>query len=677
MLFENKEKKSEKTKQNYYNNYYLSINNTSREKFWYEQCDEIDFYKKPSLDNILDKSNPPFYLWFPDSELNMCYNCIDRHIKNNLGNNNAIIFESYYLQKIKKYTYNDLYKEIQNISFILKNYGIKKGDRIVIYMPTIPEAIMSMLACCRIGAIHSVVFGGFAYSELAERIKDCEPKMIITTSCGIESKRKIEYYPIVRKALDLIYNDPKENMNNHRIKILLFQREDALITKENDIIYTDTLIYQEQINLFKNKKIEEIEPIKLKGKDIFFILYTSGTSGIPKGIVRDYSSIITINYTMKYIMNIFKGDICFSTSDIGWIVGHVFMVYGPILRGGTTVLFEGKPVGTPNSGKIWEIIQKFNVKTFYTAPTALRAIRQYDPNLNYLDKLKDKIKNLESIHLSGERCDPETYIWLKNKLDECFGKNKILLNDQWWQTESGWPICCNNIGIYRFNNISPGIAGPPLMGYDIKILQENLKDEIINSSKNNTGLICIRLPLPPGFMRTLFNNDKAFVDRYITPNKLYYITGDIGYKESNGFICALGRNDDMIKVAGHRLSTGKIEEIIAKIDEVNECAVVSKRDKLKGEIPFGFVVLKQDIDIDDNNIIINKIKKAVIDNIGKICSINDVLIVKSLPKTRSGKIIRALLKQIINRDKIYIPPTIEDSKCVSEIIKIFNYKYKL
>ena len=662
--------KLENTKQNYYNNYYLSINEKTREKFWYEQINEIDFYVKPSINKILDKSNPPFYLWFPDAELNMCYNCIDRHIKNNLANNTAIIFESYYLNKVIKYTYKDLYNEIQNISFILKSYGIKKGDRIIIYMPTIPEAIMSIMACCRLGAIHSVVFGGFAFYELAERIKDSRPKIIITASCGIEPKRKIEYYPIVRKALELIY---KNNPNSDKIQILLFQREDALITK--DIIYTDTLIYQEQLNLFKNKKIPEIEPIKLKGSDIFFILYTSGTSGVPKGITRDLSSIITINYTMKYIMNIHKGDVCFSTSDIGWIVGHVFMVYGPLLRGATTVLFEGKPVGTPNSGKVWDIIQKYNVKTFYTAPTALRAIRQYDPELKYLSNIKDKIKTLESIHLSGERCDPDTYKWLQNKLNECFGKNKILINDQWWQTESGWPICCNNIGIYRFNNINPGVAGPPLMGYNISILDESFKNEIINSSKNNTGSICIKLPLPPGFMRTLFNNDKAFLERYITPDKQYYITGDIGYKESNGFICILGRQDDMIKVSGHRLSTGKIEEIILKVEEVNECAVINKRDTLKGEVPFAFVILKKEVE--DKINIINKIKKEVIDNIGKICALNDIMIVKNLPKTRSGKIIRALLKQIVNKDKIYIPPTIEDSKCVSEIIKLFNKKYNL
>ena len=674
MEYLKKKNETEKTKQNYYSKYYLSINEKTREKFWYDECEEIYFYKKPNLNNILDKSNLPFYKWFPDSEVNICYNCVDRHIINGYGNNYALIFESFYLNKVIKYTYNDVYTEVQKISFILKNYNIQKGDRIVIYMPTIPEAIFSMLSCCRIGAIHSVVFGGFAYSELAERIKDCKPKMIITTSCGIEPKRKIEYYPIVRKALNLIYEKDK---TLGKIKILLFQREDALITPEKDIIYTDTLIYQDQINLFKNKKREEIPCIKLKSNDIFFILYTSGTSGIPKGIVRDLSSIVTMNYTMKNIMNVFKGDISFSTSDIGWIVGHVFMVYGPLLRCATTILFEGKPVGTPNSGKVWDIIQKYNVKCFYTAPTALRAIRQYDPELNYLNKLKDKIKTLESIHLSGERCDPETYIWLRDKLDTYFGKNKILINDQWWQTESGWPICCNNINIYRFNNINPGVAGPPLMGYDIKILKEDTKEEMLNSNKNTPGLICIKLPLPPGFMITLFNNNNAFIERYITPNKLYYITGDIGYKESNGFICILGRNDDMIKISGHRLSTGKIEEVINKEDEVVECAVVSKRDKLKGELPFGFIVLKNDVDITNYQYIIDKIKKSVINNIGKICSINDLLIVKNLPKTRSGKIIRALLKQIVNKDKIYIPPTIEDSKCVSEIIKIFNYKYKL
>ena len=674
MEYLKKKNKTEKTKQNYYSKYYLSINEKTREKFWYDECEEIYFYKKPDLNNILDKSNLPFYKWFPDSEVNICYNCVDRHIINGYGNNYALIFESFYLNKVIKYTYNDVYTEVQKISFILKNYNIQKGDRIVIYMPTIPEAIFSMLSCCRIGAIHSVVFGGFAYSELAERIKDCKPKMIITTSCGIEPKRKIEYYPIVRKALNLIYEKDK---TLGKIKILLFQREDALITPEKDIIYTDTLIYQDQINLFKNKKREEIPCIKLKSNDIFFILYTSGTSGIPKGIVRDLSSIVTMNYTMKNIMNVFKGDISFSTSDIGWIVGHVFMVYGPLLRCATTILFEGKPVGTPNSGKVWDIIQKYNVKCFYTAPTALRAIRQYDPELNYLNKLKDKIKTLESIHLSGERCDPETYIWLRDKLDTYFGKNKILINDQWWQTESGWPICCNNINIYRFNNINPGVAGPPLMGYDIKILKEDTKEEMLNSNKNTPGLICIKLPLPPGFMITLFNNNNAFIERYITPNKLYYITGDIGYKESNGFICILGRNDDMIKISGHRLSTGKIEEVINKEDEVVECAVVSKRDKLKGELPFGFIVLKNDVDITNYQYIIDKIKKSVINNIGKICSINDLLIVKNLPKTRSGKIIRALLKQIVNKDKIYIPPTIEDSKCVSDILKKFEFKYKV
>ena len=674
MEYLKKKNETEKTKQNYYSKYYLSINEKTREKFWYDECEEIYFYKKPNLNNILDKSNLPFYKWFPDSEVNICYNCVDRHIINGYGNNYALIFESFYLNKVIKYTYNDVYTEVQKISFILKNYNIQKGDRIVIYMPTIPEAIFSMLSCCRIGAIHSVVFGGFAYSELAERIKDCKPKMIITTSCGIEPKRKIEYYPIVRKALNLIYEKDK---TLGKIKILLFQREDALITPEKDIIYTDTLIYQDQINLFKNKKREEIPCIKLKSNDIFFILYTSGTSGIPKGIVRDLSSIVTMNYTMKNIMNVFKGDISFSTSDIGWIVGHVFMVYGPLLRCATTILFEGKPVGTPNSGKVWDIIQKYNVKCFYTAPTALRAIRQYDPELNYLNKLKDKIKTLESIHLSGERCDPETYIWLRDKLDTYFGKNKILINDQWWQTESGWPICCNNINIYRFNNINPGVAGPPLMGYDIKILKEDTKEEMLNSNKNTPGLICIKLPLPPGFMITLFNNNNAFIERYITPNKLYYITGDIGYKESNGFICILGRNDDMIKISGHRLSTGKIEEVINKEDEVVECAVVSKRDKLKGELPFGFIVLKNDVDITNYQYIIDKIKKSVINNIGKICSINDLLIVKNLPKTRSGKIIRALLKQIVNKDKIYIPPTIEDSKCVSDILKKFEIKYKV
>ena len=663
----------EKNTNQYYEMYSKSIDKNKREDFWYEQSKEISYIKPPKKSEILTQRNKkiPIYEWFPNIELNICYNCLDRHIKNNLGNENAIIFESYYLNKIIKITYNELYKEVNLTSFILQKNNIKKGDRIIIYMPTIPEGIISMLSCCRIGAIHSVVFGGFAYYELSERIKDSNPKMIIISSCGIEPKRVINYYNIVNKAIEFCGDEYKNN-----IKILIFQRYDSLYIKENEINRKNTLIYNEEIEKIKNKNIN-IPCVKLKGNDIFFILYTSGTSGIPKGIVHDNSSIITINFTMKYIMNIYSKEIVFSTSDIGWIVGHIFIVYGPLLRGATTVIFEGKPIGTPNPGKIWEIIEKFKIKAFYTAPTALRSIKQNDPNLDYLKKYN--INTLESIHLSGERCDSETYIWLKDNLDKKLLNNNniknnnknIIINDQWWQTETGWPICCNNLGIKTFTDLKPGISGPPLMGYLIKILDENNLEEL---PINKNGIICIELPLPPGFMKTLFGNDEIFLKKYISKNNKYYITGDIGFKNEKGYICIMGRNDDMIKISGHRLSTGKIEEIINQIKNISECAVVSLKDKLKGEVPFGFIVCEKGTK--NLNDVINEVYVKVVEKIGKICSMKCVIIVDKLPKTRSGKIIRVLLKQIVNKEKIYIPPTIEDKSVVKDIlVKVNKAKY--
>ena len=660
----------EKNKNKYYEMYLKSIDEKKREEFWYEESKEISYITPPKKDEILNQPDKklPLYEWFPNSELNICYNCIDRNIEKNLGNEYAIIFESYYLNKTIKLTYNDLYKQINIIAYILKKNEIKKGDRIIIYMPTIPEGIISMFSCCRIGAIHSVVFGGFSSYELSERIKDAKPKFILISSCGIEPKRTINYYSITQKAIEICGN---EFLNN--IKILLFQRYDSLFIKENEINRKNTIIYDEEINKIKNNEIPIIPYEKLKGNETFFILYTSGTSGIPKGIVHDNSSIITINFTMKYIMNIYEKDKVFSTSDIGWIVGHIFIVYGPLLRGATTVIFEGKPIGTPNAGKIWEIIEKYNIKAFYTAPTALRSIKQNDPNLSYLNNYN--INNLQSIHLSGERCDSETYIWLKNNLDKYFEnrkkKNNILINDQWWQTETGWPICCNNIGINKFNDLKPGISGPPLMGYIIKIFDENIINEL---PININGIICIKLPLPPGFMITLFGNDNIFLNKYISKNYEYYITGDIGFINEKGYVGIMGRNDDMIKISGHRLSTGKIEEIINQIKFISECAVVSLKDNLKGEVPFGFIVCQKGVT--NYNNIINQVYFNVVEKIGRICSMKFVLVVEKLPKTKSGKIIRSLLKQIINKEKIYIPPTIEDKSVVKDIIiKVNKAKY--
>lgn len=643
------EKKNNKDE--YYEMYKKSISPSTRENFWYEQCEEIDWIERPKPHEVLvkPKKDKPFYHWFPNGELNICYNCIDRHIKNGYGNATAIIYESFYLGITKYITYNELFQQVNKMAYILIRNNIQKGDRVIIYMPTIPEGIISIFACARIGAIHSVVFGGFSAPELADRLSDSKAKMIISSSCGIEPKRRIPYYPIVKKAINIAKMDKIT-------KILLIQRYDAHFVHLNEIDYDNTIIYNEELKKLTNDIYVKPEP--MKGSDILFILYTSGTSGIPKGVVRDCSSIITMNFTMKYIMNIHRNDVVFSTSDIGWIVGHVFIVYGPLLRCATTTIFEGKPVNTPHSGKCWEIIQKYKVKAFYTSPTALRAIKQDDPNYERMHSYN--ISSLESLHLSGERCDPETFKWIQRGLGP-----KVILNDQWWQTESGWPICCNNLAISPFS-LEPGVAGPPLMGYSIAIMDEEYRNQIITN--NVTGKICIELPMPPGFMRTLYNNDKAFITRYITKDQKYYISGDIGFLDKNGYLCVMGRDDDMIKVAGHRLSTGRIEEVLSKIDHVSECAVVSLRDNIKGEVPFGFLVLDKDTKDSDN--IKREAMNKVIEDIGRICAIKDIIIIDKLPKTRSGKIIRTLLKALINNDKLYIPPTIEDKTVVNDILKL-------
>ena len=637
----------------YYDVYNKSIHPSTRETFWYEQCTDISWDVPPSRNNILSQTTRPFYKWFPNSYINVCYNCVDKHVHQGYGNTNAIIYESYYLNKLVYITYNELFTKVNQLSFVLQQCSINKGDRVVIYMPMIPEGIVSMLACTRIGAVHSVVFGGFAYAELAERIKDCEPKLVITASCGIEPKRCINYYEIVCKAISLV------NCNNNNIKVLLYQRYDALYIKTTDINKTNTIIYNDIEATIPNDTY--VEPISMCANDMFFILYTSGTSGIPKGIVRDYSSVVSINFTMKYIMNIHKGDTVFSTSDIGWIVGHIFIVYGPLLRGATTTIFEGKPIGTPHCGKCWEIIQRHNVKAFYTSPTALRAVKQQDASCARMHTYD--LSSLQSLHLSGERCDPETFKWIKSALK----RYNTLINDQWWQTETGWPICCNNISLCTFE-LDPGVAGPPLMGYVIKVLDEDMQHEV---TKGQNGKICIELPCPPGFMRTLYNNDKAFVERYVSNDGKYYVTGDVGFISKEGFVCVMGRDDDMIKVAGHRLSTGKIEEVISKVKGIAECAVVPKRDALKGEVPIAFVVCERG-EVNDETKLKESTMHKVITDIGRICALKDVIIVDKLPKTRSGKIIRQLLKGIVNNDTLYIPPTIEDKDVVKHIIFIFT-----
>ena len=600
---------AQKTLEHYEKLYNESINEKQMENFWSYFVNELVWNKKPT--KILDKSNPPFYKWFADGKLNFCYNALDRHVKAGLGNAKAIIGESAYGLEPQIITYNELFILVNKYSKILIENGIEKGDRVIIYMPMICEAIISVMACWRIGAIHSIVFGGFAPDELSDRINDCKPKMIITASCGIEPRKKINYYTYVVKALELAREKLKFNSKN--VKILLYQREKVITVTQDEINQSkfNTIILNEELKKLLKYKIE-VPCVALDSTDIFYILYTSGTTGTPKGICRDIGgTAITAYFTMKYILNLNKKDIIFSTSDIGWIVGHLFIIYGPLIVGATSIIYEGKPIGTPNCGKCFELIQKYRAKIFYTAPTVVRAYKKEDPECEIIHSYD--ISSLESVCLSGERCDPESFKFMQKILNN----DNIVINDHWWQTESGYPICCNNVNIYKFPNI-PGQTGRPL-----------------------------------------------------TKDKKYYITEDIGVLNENGNITILSRNDDMIKIAGHRLTTGRMEEVILNENkEISECAVVALKDNLKGEVPFAFLIVKDNVKYDENNLITN-VKNSIRNNIGAISSLKDCLILPKLPKTRSGKIIRKILRKLINNnfEEKDIPPTIEEKQVVYDIQK--------
>lgn len=656
--------KEPKTKADYELCYQKSIGPDTMEQFWKDQISEINWDMKPEI--ILDSTNAPFYKWFPDGKLNLCYNCLDRHLEKNKGDTPAIIWESCYGLPTRILSYNDLSVEVNKLTQLMLNFDVKIGDRVIIYMPMIPESIIAMMACWRIGAIHSVVFGGFAAPELADRINDANPKLVITSSVGIEPRKKINYFKNVSEAINLSNSQKEKGQNREDTKILLIQRDDVLSITENEINsfkektknLNEVIIYNEEIKKLADNTY--VKPVSVNSSHPLYILYTSGTTGQPKGIVRDTGGCaVTANFTMKYIMNINFGDKIFCSSDIGWIVGHLFMVYGPLIRGGTTILLEGKPVGTPDCSVCFKIIEKYKVKSFYSCPTAIRAIKREDPDLKIISQYD--LSSIESVELSGERCDPESYRWTQ----KVFG-NQVLVNDHWWQTESGYPICCNNINIYRFIS-KPGVTGHPNLGFNVKIVDLETLEEI--SEPNVHGTVCVKLPTPPSFMMTLWNSDKSFVERYISKDNQYFITGDIGSWDEEGNIVILSRKDDMIKIAGHRLTTGRMEEVIMKITEVAEVAVVAVNDALKGDLPFAFCVFKSTVKKEDESVLVEKIKEQIASNIGAISRLKGVCVCQNLPKTRSGKIIRALLKSIINKEKYTIPATIEDKSVIDEIEK--------
>lgn len=642
----------------YFSEHSRSISKNSFEEYWKEKAKSIEWENFPT--KILDDSNSPFYKWFPDGKLNFCYNALERHIKNGLGDNKALIWESGYNYPTEIYTYNNLVKIVNKFAKVFIDFGLAKGDRLIIYMPMIPQAIFTMMACWKIGAIHSVVFGGFAPAEMSERILDCKPKFIVLASVGIEPRKKINYFKNICESMKIV---TKKNKELENIKVLLYQRDNVLTIDQKEIdesnLKKNVIILNKQLN-----QVEEdiaIPPVIMNSNDPLYILYTSGTTGIPKGIVRDTGgTAVTASFIMKEVINLNPGDVIFCSSDIGWIVGHLFIVYGPLINGATTIIYEGKPT-LPDCGISFKIIEKYKCKIFYTCSTVLRVFRKEDPECKIIHKYN--LSSLESVCLSGEICDKESFKYIQ----ECVGKNKVI-NDHWWQTETGYPVCCNNIKIHTFPN-TPGVTGPALPGFDVHIMNKKEEDESLTEidEPKKSGLVCIKLPTPPSFMTTLWENDNAYIERYISKDKQYYITGDIGFFDEKKQITILSRNDDIIKIAGHRLTTGKIEEVILKVPEVVECAVVSLKDYIKGEVPFGFIILKNNTKKEDLDKIKNNIMNKVANEIGAISRLKGILFSEKLPKTRSGKIIRKLLKQIINGDKLDIPPTIEDESVIDYI----------
>ena len=605
-----------------------------KENFWKKVSDDVFWYQKP--EKILNTENPPFYKWFEDGVTNTCYNAIDFHVDNGLGDKVALIWDSAITNTKEKYTFNQLKEKVSLFAGALKNQNIQKGDRVIIYMPMIPEAVIAMLACARIGAIHSVVFGGFASNELANRIDDSKAKLIISASCGYEPGKTVEYKPLINKAIELAKHKPD--------RCIIFQRKNfkATLDPKLDIEWDEVL---------KDAKPTECE--KMKGSDYAYILYTSGTTGLPKGIVRDIGGhIVALKWTMKNVYNINPDDVWWSASDIGWIVGHSYIVYGPLFYGCTTILFEGKPVGTPDAGTFWRIVSEHKVKSLFTAPTAIRAIKKEDPNGEFFKKYD--LSNFKCLFLAGERADPDTIKWAEKLL-------KVPVLDHWWQTETSWAISGNCTGIESFP-VKYGSAFKPVPGYNLKILNNEGKE----LEPGKMGDIVVKLPLPPGTFPTLWNADKRYKDNYMSNYEGYYQTYDAGHIDEDGYIWIMSRTDDIINVAGHRLSTGAIEEVLSEHQSVAECAVLGIADKLKGQLPIGLIVLKAGVD-KDNETISKECIKMVRDKIGPVAAFKVAIVVKRLPKTRSGKILRGTIRKIADNVDYKMPATIDDPAILDEI----------
>jgi len=612
---------------------------TDPEGFWAEAAAQISWVRR--WDSVLDDSNPPFHRWFAGAQVNTCYNAVDRHVEAGRGQQPALIYDSPVTGTTATLTYADLQEQTARLAGVLRNLGVQTGDRVLIYMPMVPEAAVAMLACARIGAVHSVVFGGFAARELATRIDDALPRVVLAASCGIEITRIIEYKPLLDEAIALSTHKPDAT-------VLLQRPQHGATLGPGDHDWHEAMA-----------AAQPADCVPVQATDPLYILYTSGTTGIPKGVVRDNGGhLVALDWSMKNVYGIAPGEVYWAASDIGWVVGHSYIVYAPLIVGCTTVLYEGKPVGTPNAGAFWRVISDHGVSALFTAPTAFRAIKREDPRGDLIRQFD--LSSLRTLFLAGERADPDTVRWAEEKLG-------VPVIDHWWQTETGWPIVANCVGLGALP-VKHGSPTKVVPGYDVRILEH--EGGSAGGSRElpagETGAIALRLPLPPGCLPTLWKNDAGYIDSYLSEFDGYYQTGDAGFIDEDGYLYIMSRTDDLINVAGHRLSTGGMEEILASHPDVAECAVIGIADSLKGQVPLGLVVLYAGSGRTEAEIV-PELVQTVRDQLGPVASFKIAAVVDRLPKTRSGKVLRGTMRRIADGEPYTVPATIDDHTILDEI----------
>jgi propionyl-CoA synthetase len=604
--------------------------------FWGEQAGLVDWFSRPTV--VLDRSRPPFFRWYVDGTLNTCYNALDRHVIAGRGDQPALVYDSPVTQTQRTFSYAQLLADVAAFAGALQSFGVEPGDRVVIYLPMIPEAVVAMLACARIGAVHSVVFGGFAAAELAVRIDDAKPVVVVSASCGVEASRVVDYSSLLNRALEIAEHEPR-----------------VCVVKQREQLRAE-LVAGRDVDWAAAMAVGRLEPascVPVAATDPLYVLYTSGTTGRPKGVVRDNGGhAVALAWSMPNIFDITAGQAWWAASDVGWVVGHSYIVYAPLIAGATSVIYEGKPVGTPDAGAFWRVAAEHRVQGLFTAPTAIRAIKKEDPDGRLIGGYD--LAGLRNLFLAGERLDPDTYHWAKDRLG-------IPVIDNWWQTETGWPIVANPRGLEPLP-VKAGSPSVPVPGYDVRILDERGTEV----RPGQEGAICLHLPMPPGTLPTLWEDDDRYVASYLSVYEGNYLSGDGGYVDEDGYVFVMGRTDDVINVAGHRLSTGSLEAVLSRHPDVAECAVIGAADPLKGQTPRGFVVLKAGHDIDPEELT-RQLVAAVRDEVGPVAAFRDVTVVAALPKTRSGKILRKTMRQIADGEDPATPSTIEDPAVLDTI----------